>query len=79
MNSTYEKAWKSIICPTKFTHNLASFCPKSQTLNGHTVQRIDFTVRNEAGKVLSAVLLKDEHQDPEHTIFYFHGNGGSKV
>lgn len=79
MSSIYQRAWKSIICPAKFTHNLGSFCPRTQNFNGHTVQRTDFTVKNDAGKVLSAVLLKDEHEEPEHTIFYFHGNGGSKI
>ena len=79
MTELYERAWKSIITPAKFTHNISSFCPKVQNIQGKALQRIDFNIRNETGKLISAVILKDQAREPEHTIFYFHGNGGSRL
>lgn len=79
MSDLYERAWRSVIAPSKFTHIISTYCPKLQLVDGRKLQRIDFSITNEEGKLISAMILKEEGTDPVNTILYLHGNGGSKL
>lgn len=79
MKEMYDRAWRSVISPNKFTHAISAYCPKVQLVEGKRLERIDFSFKNEDGKLISGIILKEEHINPEHTILYLHGNGGSKL
>ena len=58
MNDIYEKAWKSVISPNKFTHAISTYCPKYQLIEGKKLERIDFTLENDERKTISGIILK---------------------
>lgn len=37
MKEVYDRAWKSIIHPVKFTHRISAMCPQYQTIHGQTL------------------------------------------
>lgn len=59
MNDIYERAWRSVISPNKFTHSISSYCPKTQFVEGKKLERIDFMLHNQDGKTISGLILKE--------------------
>jgi hypothetical protein len=79
IQSNFERAWRGVIAPSKFHYNINLICPKEQKINNKTIERIDFNVKNDEGKNISAMILKEKFSKPTDTILYLHGNGGNKV
>jgi hypothetical protein len=54
----FERAWKGVIAPNKYSYNINSVCPKEQIIDAHIIERIDLTISNDEGKNISAFIVK---------------------
>ena len=79
LRSSFEKGWRAVIKPPHYHYNINSVCPREQRFEGQTVERIDFSVPNDEGKVISAIILRPKSMPIKQAILYLHGNGGSKI
>jgi hypothetical protein len=79
LKENFERAWRGVIAPNKYSYNINTVCPRELTNDGHTIERIDFSVPNDDGKNISAVILREKNTSTKDVILYFHGNGGTKV
>jgi pimeloyl-ACP methyl ester carboxylesterase len=68
-----------VIAPHKYHYNMNTLCPREQLIDNRVVERIDFTVPNDEGKNISAVIIREKHRAVREAVLYFHGNGGTKV
>jgi len=79
ISELYEKAWKTIICPYRVRHKLASLGPSEQKLEGRLVVRVDIEFLSVSGKKLSGFLSYSPELAEHDLIVYLHGNGGCKT
>jgi hypothetical protein len=79
LKDNFERGWKSVIAPNKYSYNINSVLPKEQMVDNHLIERLDFQVINDEGKHISALIIKDKHADIREAILYLHGNGGTKI
>ena len=75
----YSQAWRNVISPVQYQHNINVICPTQQRINGSCVQRISFDVHNDEGKNISCLILKQFNVFPNDVVLYLHGNGGCKL
>jgi len=79
LRETFERAWRGVIAPNKYTYNINTVCPREQIVDNQLIERIDISVTNDDGKHISAMILRQKYSRPKEAVLYFHGNGGTKV
>jgi len=58
LKENFERGWKSVIAPNKYSYNINSVIPKEQLIEKHLIERLDFQVVNDEGKNISAVIIR---------------------
>ena len=79
IKENFERGWKSVIAPNKYSYNINSVIPKEQLIDNHLIERLDFQVVNDQGKNISAVIIKEKNAEINEAVLYLHGNGGTKI
>ena len=47
IKENFERGWKSVIAPNKYSYNINSVIPKEQLIENHLIERLDFQVVND--------------------------------
>jgi hypothetical protein len=47
LKENFERGWKSVIAPNKYSYNINSVIPKEQLIEKHLIERLDFQVVND--------------------------------